>query len=144
MWVTHASPFFTHASPFLTHACTPIHTPNHQSTSTQLPPPTPSATPNKKSQVINYVLSGATIPPWVLLTNAVVAFALNMAVFLLIGKTSALTMNIAGVVKDWMLIGLSVVLYKVCRGCREGVVSWCGGVEVVVGVVAGVRTGGCV
>jgi hypothetical protein len=41
------------------------------------------------------------------------AFALNMAVFLLIGKTSALTMNIAGVVKDWMLIGLSVVLYQV-------------------------------
>ena len=38
--------------------------------------------------------------------------ALNMAVFLLIGKTSALTMNIAGVVKDWLLIGLSIVLYK--------------------------------
>ena len=37
---------------------------------------------------------------------------LNMAVFLLIGKTSALTMNIAGVVKDWMLIGLSVWIYK--------------------------------
>lgn len=36
---------------------------------------------------------------------------LNMAVFLLIGKTSALTMNIAGVVKDWLLIGLSVVLF---------------------------------
>ncbi len=35
-----------------------------------------------------------------------------MAVFLLIGKTSALTMNIAGVVKDWLLIGLSVMLYK--------------------------------
>ena len=34
-----------------------------------------------------------------------------MAVFLLIGKTSALTMNIAGVVKDWMLIGLSVLMY---------------------------------
>ena len=30
-----------------------------------------------------------------------------MAVFLLIGKTSALTMNIAGVVKDWLLIGVS-------------------------------------
>lgn len=39
------------------------------------------------------------------------AFALNLAVFLLIGKTSALTMNVAGVVKDWMLIGLSVWLY---------------------------------
>ena len=31
--------------------------------------------------------------------------------FLLIGKTSALTMNVAGVIKDWMLILLSVVLY---------------------------------
>jgi len=38
-----------------------------------------------------------------------------MAVFLLIGKTSALTMNIGGVVKDWMLIGLS------------GAVGWGGG-----------------
>lgn len=36
---------------------------------------------------------------------------LNMAVFLLIGKTSALTMNVAGVVKDWMLIGISVWLF---------------------------------
>jgi hypothetical protein len=35
-----------------------------------------------------------------------------MAVFLLIGKTSALTMNIAGVVKDWLLIGLSVWMFK--------------------------------
>lgn len=45
------------------------------------------------------------------LTNGVLHAALNMAVFLLIGKTSALTMNIAGVVKDWMLIGLSVLMY---------------------------------
>lgn len=46
-----------------------------------------------------------------LLLSASVAFALNMAVFLLIGKTSALTMNIAGVVKDWLLIGLSVLIF---------------------------------
>ncbi|KAJ9533354.1 hypothetical protein QJQ45_026415 [Haematococcus lacustris] len=46
-----------------------------------------------------------------LLVSASGAFALNMAVFLLIGKTSALTMNVAGVVKDWLLILLSVVLY---------------------------------
>lgn len=32
----------------------------------------------------------------VLLSNALCAFALNLAVFLLIGKTSALTMNMAG------------------------------------------------
>lgn len=35
-----------------------------------------------------------------------------MAVFLLIGKTSALTMNVAGVIKDWLLIGLSPLLFQ--------------------------------
>ncbi|EFJ22888.1 hypothetical protein SELMODRAFT_169825 [Selaginella moellendorffii] len=39
--------------------------------------------------------------------NSGCAFALNLAVFLLIGKTSALTMNVAGVVKDWLLIAFS-------------------------------------
>jgi hypothetical protein len=43
--------------------------------------------------------------------NVRAAAALNMAVFLLIGKTSALTMNVAGVVKDWLLILLSVLMY---------------------------------
>jgi hypothetical protein len=38
--------------------------------------------------------------------------ALNMSVFLLIGKTSALTMNVAGVLKDWLLIIVSVLMYK--------------------------------
>lgn len=33
-------------------------------------------------------------------------------VFLLIGKTSALTMNIAGVIKDWMLIFFSWSVFK--------------------------------
>lgn len=40
------------------------------------------------------------------------AFALNLAVFLLIGKTSALTMNVAGVVKDWLLIAFSWSVIK--------------------------------
>ncbi|XP_058068620.1 probable sugar phosphate/phosphate translocator At5g25400 [Magnolia sinica] len=40
-------------------------------------------------------------------TNSLCAFALNLGVFLLIGKTSALTMNVAGVVKDWLLIAFS-------------------------------------
>lgn len=43
----------------------------------------------------------------VLVLNACAAFALNLAVFLLIGKTSALTMNVAGVIKDWVLIACS-------------------------------------
>ena len=38
-------------------------------------------------------------------------FCRLQAVFLLIGKTSALTMNIAGVIKDWMLIFFSYYLF---------------------------------
>ena len=36
---------------------------------------------------------------------------LNIASFLLLGRTSALTMNVCGVIKDWILIGLSVVIF---------------------------------
>ena len=67
------------------------------------------------------------------LVVAAAAFGLNMSVFLLIGKTSALTMNVAGVIKDWMLIGLSVLLFhaEVCSdtayaaGPCAGSVSMC-------------------
>ena len=51
------------------------------------------------------------INPWILLASAASAFALNVAVFLLIGKTSALTMNVAGVIKDWLLIFLSFGMF---------------------------------
>nr|GMC67785.1 probable sugar phosphate/phosphate translocator At5g25400 [Ipomoea batatas]GME04427.1 probable sugar phosphate/phosphate translocator At5g25400 [Ipomoea batatas] len=45
-------------------------------------------------------------------TNSLCGFALNLAVFLLVGKTSALTMNVAGVVKDWLLIAFSWSVIK--------------------------------
>ncbi len=48
----------------------------------------------------------------IFLSNAAAAFGLNMSVFMLIGKTSALTMNIAGVIKDSLLIALSVLIFK--------------------------------
>ena len=41
----------------------------------------------------------------------VMIIGVPQAVFLLIGKTSALTMNIAGVIKDWMLIFFSFYLF---------------------------------
>lgn len=50
--------------------------------------------------------------PAIFLGNGLIAFSLNLAVFLLIGKTSALTMNIAGVIKDWMLIFFSYSVFK--------------------------------
>jgi hypothetical protein len=43
----------------------------------------------------------------VFLGNAAIAMALNLAVYLLIGKTSALTMNVASVLKDWVCITVS-------------------------------------
>ncbi len=51
------------------------------------------------------------VNPFYMITNAAVAFCLNMAVFLLIGKTSALSMNVAGVIKDWALIGISFFVF---------------------------------
>jgi len=58
-------------------------------------------------------IKAGTVPlnPAILLSNAAAAVALNLAVFLLIGRTSALTMNVAGVLKDWLLIGLSATLF---------------------------------
>ena len=48
----------------------------------------------------------------IMFANAACAFALNAAVYLLIGKTSALTMNIAGVVKDFFLILFSSFIFE--------------------------------
>ncbi|WZN61583.1 putative sugar phosphate/phosphate translocator [Chloropicon roscoffensis] len=49
--------------------------------------------------------------PYVLLLNCCCAFVLNIAVFLLVGKTSALTMNVSGVIKDWLIIASSVLIF---------------------------------
>ena len=56
-------------------------------------------------------LSGWPVPPWMLLANASTALALNLSVFLLIGQTSALTFNVAGVVKDWLIILASAYIF---------------------------------
>ena len=71
-------------------------------------------------------------PPVLLLVNALCAFALNLAVFLLIGKTSALTMNIAGVIKDWLLIWFSFSVFQapVTMLNLAGYVFCCAGVAV--------------
>jgi hypothetical protein len=74
------------------------------------------------------VFSPATAVPYArLLGSAAAAFALNCAVFLLIGKTSALTMNVAGIVKDWLLIAASVVMYRWAGGLEGGCALGCVG-----------------
>ncbi len=60
------------------------------------------------------------------------------AVFLLIGKTSALTMNIAGVIKDWMLIFFSFYLFKapLTRLNLAGYAFCCSGVSLPSAAIA--------
>uniref|UniRef100_A0A0D3HR59 Sugar phosphate transporter domain-containing protein n=1 Tax=Oryza barthii TaxID=65489 RepID=A0A0D3HR59_9ORYZ len=76
------------------------------------PPMTPSLYASSLPRL--RAAAGAAVRPDVFVfgTNSLCAFALNLAVFLLVGKTSALTMNVAGVVKDWLLIAFSWTVIK--------------------------------
>ncbi|KAG8097890.1 hypothetical protein GUJ93_ZPchr0013g35905 [Zizania palustris] len=48
---------------------------------------------------------------WIFFFNAVAAFALNISIFLVIGRTGAITIRVAGVLKDWILIALSTIIF---------------------------------
>lgn len=52
-----------------------------------------------------------TFQPLVLILNSLCTFALNLSVFLVISHTSALTIRVAGVVKDWVVVLLSALLF---------------------------------
>ncbi|KAI9725156.1 MAG: hypothetical protein M1828_003498 [Chrysothrix sp. TS-e1954] len=49
---------------------------------------------------------------FVLLANAMVAFALNVAVVFLIGKTSSLVLTLSGVLKDILLVMASMAIFR--------------------------------
>ncbi|XP_020156241.1 probable sugar phosphate/phosphate translocator At1g48230 [Aegilops tauschii subsp. strangulata] len=48
---------------------------------------------------------------WIFFSNALAAFALNISIFLVIGRTGAVTVRVAGVLKDWILIALSTIIF---------------------------------
>lgn len=48
---------------------------------------------------------------WIFFSNAFAALALNFSIFLVIGRTGAVTIRVAGVLKDWLLIALSTVIF---------------------------------
>lgn len=50
-------------------------------------------------------------PVLVLTLNSLCTFALNLSVFLVITHTSALTIRVAGVVKDWVVVLISALLF---------------------------------
>ena len=47
----------------------------------------------------------------VLMVNGIIAFTLNIAVVLLIGNTSALVLTLAGIIKDILLVFLSIIVF---------------------------------
>ncbi|KAG2250350.1 hypothetical protein Bca52824_080486 [Brassica carinata] len=47
---------------------------------------------------------------WIFFSNAS-RLALNFSIFLVIGRTGAVTIRVAGVLKDWILIALSTVIF---------------------------------
>lgn len=50
--------------------------------------------------------------PWILSLNALCTFALNVSVVLVISHTSAVTIRVAGVVKDWVVVLFSALLFS--------------------------------
>ena len=48
---------------------------------------------------------------WIFFSNALCALALNFSIFLVLGRTGAVTIRVAGVLKDWILIALSTVIF---------------------------------
>lgn len=51
------------------------------------------------------------LQPLILTLNSLCTFALNLSVFLVISHTSALTIRVAGVVKDWVVVLVSALLF---------------------------------
>ncbi|XP_021994527.2 probable sugar phosphate/phosphate translocator At3g14410 [Helianthus annuus] len=71
--------------------------------------------------------------PFVLTLNSLCTFALNLSVFLVIQHTSALTIRVAGVVKDWVVVLLSAILFA---DTKLSLVNLIGYAIAIAGVVA--------
>jgi hypothetical protein len=85
----------------------------HTHTKSTLPLPPPKASDASSESIEGNGKAASFRPDFVIFgSNALCAFGLNLAVFLIVGKTSALTLNIAGVVKDWLLIRFSWSVIK--------------------------------
>ncbi|KAG2357338.1 triose-phosphate transporter family-domain-containing protein [Suillus spraguei] len=78
------------------------------------------------------------ITPFLLLTNALLAFLLNIAAVFLVGAGSGLVLTLAGVLKDVLLVAGSVVIW----GGRVGVLQACGYSIALCGLVMFKMSGG--
>ncbi|KAM3204122.1 putative sugar phosphate/phosphate translocator isoform X1 [Capsicum annuum] len=71
--------------------------------------------------------------PIALSLNCICTFALNLSVFLVISHTSALTIRVAGVVKDWVVVLLSALLFA---DTKLTLINLCGYAIAIAGVAA--------
>lgn len=56
-------------------------------------------------------VEGILLNIWIFFSNSLCALALNLSTLLAIGRTGAVTVRVAAVLKDWILISLSTVLF---------------------------------
>lgn len=61
---------------------------------------------------------------WIFFSNALCALALNFSIFLVIGRTGAVTIRVAGVLKDWILIALSTVIFPESMITRLNIIGY--------------------
>ncbi|XP_057460856.1 probable sugar phosphate/phosphate translocator At3g17430 isoform X1 [Actinidia eriantha] len=61
---------------------------------------------------------------WIFFSNALCALALNFSIFLVIGRTGAVTIRVAGVLKDWILIALSTVIFPESAITRLNIIGY--------------------
>jgi len=65
------------------------------------------------------------ITPFLLLTNALLAFLLNIAAVFLVGAGSGLVLTLAGVLKDVLLVAGSVVIWGGEVGIMQAFGAFC-------------------
>ncbi|KAF2310338.1 hypothetical protein GH714_007886 [Hevea brasiliensis] len=63
---------------------------------------------------------------WIFFSNALSALALNFSIFLVIGRTGAVTIRVAGVLKDWILIALSTIIFPESTITGLNILALCG------------------
>ncbi|KAL3621635.1 hypothetical protein CASFOL_036547 [Castilleja foliolosa] len=56
-------------------------------------------------------LSRIRFNAWTFFSDALCALALNLSTYLVIGRTGAVTMRVVGVLRDWIVIALSTVIF---------------------------------
>ncbi|KAI8522504.1 hypothetical protein RHMOL_Rhmol13G0002300 [Rhododendron molle] len=61
---------------------------------------------------------------WIFFSNALCALALNFSIFLAIGRTGAVTIRVAGVLKDWILIALSTIIFPESTITRLNIIGY--------------------